>query len=574
MITKFKFSPVAVMLTLALMGCDDSSDNNTTGNGDNDFGVNIITPPDDIEEQFLPVDPPVVDGTTGADSEQESTEISDYNEYHINSDLKLTRGELNHTKGSAIMSMEFLTGNGLDLLPIERSTGQFSMQTTSASANKELDKGINVIGAVNGDFYDTYDGWNLGIYTRDGVNYTGWDTNSEAAIVVKQDGEIDIMEASPYFELVWALNGGEFDRVKAVHYFDKQEHISKAFTSETPDAGSVTIYPGDSYRGSVDLSSLTGALVKPEVNGITVVANSDDSAQVQFAPLTGEVTELVRGDNSYVIPSGYALVVFNPDETNIAAGDLFEARFVTQDPAWADVKHAIGAGNKAHLLVKEGELSEGAVDEEALSSRTAFGIKGDGSSFFLTVDKPVGSATDGVTLKKLGQIMLGYGAVEAVNLDGGGSTTLVARMPGQKQNHVINVPADGSEREVANKLALTLDKDKATYPDDVAIYPRTMTILAGSVYESFMAIGYDGSTLAGSEVDKEFGISSIDIGRIDMDSGAFTASKQAAEGYVGVNVGDLQGFAQVEVVDRIDALLFDLVEVTVDAGGEVTLLPT
>ncbi|USD33539.1 MULTISPECIES: phosphodiester glycosidase family protein [Vibrio] len=569
---KFKYSSVAVMLMLALSGCDDSSDNDTV-NGDNNFGVNIITPPDDIEEQFLPIDPPVVDGTTGA--EPDSTEISDYNEYQINSDLKLTRGELNHTKGSSIMSMEFLTGNGLDLLPLERSTGQFTMESTTESANSELEKGINVIGAVNGDFFDIYDGWNLGIFTRDGVNYTGWDTNSEAAIVIKHDGQVDIVESSPYFELVWALNGGEFERVKGVHYFDKAEHISKIYTSETPDKGSISIYPGDSYRGTVDLSSMTGALVKPEVNGITVVANSDDSAQVQFAPLAGEITEIIQGDSSYVIPSGYALVAYDAGKTDLAIGDKFEAKFITEDSDWADVKHAIGAGNHAHLLVKEGELSDGAIDDPSdINSRTAFGIKADGSSFFLTVDKPVGSNGDGISLKKLGQIMLGYGAVKAVNLDGGGSTTMVAKMPGQKQNHVINVPADGSEREVANKLALTLDKDQATYPDDVAIYPKTMTILAGAEYESFMAIGYDGSTLAGNEVDKEFGISSIDIGRINIDSGAFKASDKAAEGYVGVNVGELQGFAQVEVVDSVDSLIFDLEEVTVDAGGEVTLLPT
>ena len=64
--------------------------------------------------------------------------------------------------------------------------------------------------------------------------------------------------------------------------------------------------------------------------------------------------------------------------------------------------------------VKDGELSAGATDQELVSGRAAFGIRSDGSGF-LVVDKPVGSPSDGVTLKKLGQIMRGYGAVDAVN---------------------------------------------------------------------------------------------------------------------------------------------------------------
>jgi exopolysaccharide biosynthesis protein len=48
--------------------------------------------------------------------------------------------------------------------------------------------------------------------------------------------------------------------------------------------------------------------------------------------------------------------------------------------------------------------------------------------------------------------MKDLGAVEALNLDGGGSTTLWMR------GHVINRPSDGAERPVSNAL-LVLPKD-------------------------------------------------------------------------------------------------------------------
>src|SRR5690606_29998883 len=130
--------------------------------------------------------------------------------------------------------------------------------------------------------------------------------------------------------------------------------------------------------------------------------------------------------------------------------------------------------------------------ESAASGRTAFGIRADGSYFFLVVDKPVGSLTDGITETKLAQLMIGYGAVRAINFDGGGSTTLASRLPGERYTHLLNVPSDGSERVTATKWGLVLDPSLARYSaTDVAVYPRDITLLAGSTYRRFRGVGYD-----------------------------------------------------------------------------------
>lgn len=54
----------------------------------------------------------------------------------------------------------------------------------------------------------------------------------------------------------------------------------------------------------------------------------------------------------------------------------------------------------------------------------------------------------GMTLNELGSLMIEFGCVEAMNLDGGGSSTLW--FDGQVRNH----PSDGKERPVANILAV------------------------------------------------------------------------------------------------------------------------
>ncbi|MEW1718076.1 phosphodiester glycosidase family protein [Streptomyces sp. NPDC093109] len=108
------------------------------------------------------------------------------------------------------------------------------------------------------------------------------------------------------------------------------------------------------------------------------------------------------------------------------------------------------------LLVVDGvaRRHEGAGNNTA-ASRTAVGFSRDGSVMrVITVD---GRQADsgGVTLTELGLMMRRAGAYNALNLDGGGSATLVARAPGSDVLSVANSPSDGGERPVPNGLAIT-----------------------------------------------------------------------------------------------------------------------
>jgi hypothetical protein len=56
----------------------------------------------------------------------------------------------------------------------------------------------------------------------------------------------------------------------------------------------------------------------------------------------------------------------------------------------------------------------------------------------------------GLTIAELGSLLQSFGAVDAVNLDGGGSSTFVTRQPGASAVTVLNHPTAGAERPVAN----------------------------------------------------------------------------------------------------------------------------
>ncbi|MGH8447022.1 MAG: phosphodiester glycosidase family protein, partial [Solimonas sp.] len=305
-------------------------------------------------------------------------------------------------------------------------------------------------------------------------------------------------------------------------------------------------------------------------NGVTVLARKDGTNSVQFAPFSGDVVGQVQGQAGYVIPAGHALIV---GAAAIPAGSHVDLRYETGDASWASVRYAVGAGFGRGLLVDNGQLA-GDVDESEISGRTGFGIRADGSAFFLIADKPVGSTGDGISRTKLGQLMRAHGAVKAVNFDGGGSTTLVSRFPGERYTHLLNTPSDGSERVVATKWALTLDPEQAKYEDGVAVYPRELTLLAGSTYRRFRGVGFDARKWERDGLQVEYGVSDAKLGLIDAVTGAFKAADSDAQGYVVVRAGDKKGVAKVNVVSRIDAISFARSVYTLDGGATLLLQPT
>ena len=83
--------------------------------------------------------------------------------------------------------------------------------------------------------------------------------------------------------------------------------------------------------------------------------------------------------------------------------------------------------------------------------RTAVGATADGKLLFVTVDGRQATLSRGASLTELAGIMQAQGAVEAVNLDGGGSSSCVIR------GAVANSPSEGVERPVADSLLVFAD---------------------------------------------------------------------------------------------------------------------
>lgn len=127
---------------------------------------------------------------------------------------------------------------------------------------------------------------------------------------------------------------------------------------------------------------------------------------------------------------------------------------------WPDVYETIG-GNPT--LVRNGEIlvTNENTAFHARHPRSGVGTTADGRVMFVTVDGRQRGYSIGMRLVRFARLFKQLGADFALNLDGGGSTTMVI------DGEVANRPSDGSERPVSSALLLLpgADPSPTTSPD-------------------------------------------------------------------------------------------------------------
>lgn len=143
------------------------------------------------------------------------------------------------------------------------------------------------------------------------------------------------------------------------------------------------------------------------------------------------------------IPAGKAVLsghgTMSEALQTMAVGDTLTLNLALNiDNVPTEIKESVGADNYVHI-VRDGVVpSSGTWDD--LHPRTAFGASASrDTAFFLVVDGRGQSI--GCSTKVLGEIIHHYGAYNAVNWDGGGSSCLYVRPFGE-----MNKGSDGTER--------------------------------------------------------------------------------------------------------------------------------
>lgn len=117
-----------------------------------------------------------------------------------------------------------------------------------------------------------------------------------------------------------------------------------------------------------------------------------------------------------------------------------------------DLKMAVGGRD---ILVDGESIPEPVIMTiPARHPRTAVCICESGDLLLVVLDGRNPGIAEGLHLQRFGMYLQALGARQALNLDGGGSTVMALRMPGQQEIEIVNTPADGFERVCANGIAL------------------------------------------------------------------------------------------------------------------------
>lgn len=168
--------------------------------------------------------------------------------------------------------------------------------------------------------------------------------------------------------------------------------------------------------------------------------------------LTGTVLGVSRTGNSYLSGGRWVLSGAGLGADKLAAlapgMAVTLTSYNTAGGVWDTMYGAIGGDQ---FLVRGGQATPvwGAVHP-----RTSVGIRADGRLMLVTVDGRQSGWSTGLTSMDMAQLMINLGAVDAVGMDGGGSTTMAVKKPGATVVTVVNRPSDGRERAVTSSLVV------------------------------------------------------------------------------------------------------------------------
>ncbi len=203
--------------------------------------------------------------------------------------------------------------------------------------------------------------------------------------------------------------------------------------------------------------------------------------------------------------------------------------------------------------------------------RTAMGIKADGTLVLFVVDGRQAPTSAGMTMNELAEAMEAAGCVDAVNCDGGGSSTFLSEREGTGELTVKNSPSDGVERPTLSGLLVISNAKPSGEFDHASVTPDGEYYTPGSEIP-FQATGVDSAGAAAALPEDavwSLAESSAALGAIDAATGVFTANADAV-GEVTVNLssgGNVVGSATIELV-KPDEIYFATDEVSL--GFEAT----
>ena len=400
------------------------------------------------------------------------------------------------------------------------------LETTTAQANRKNFEGHRAVGAINADFWSLRDA-PVGLHIENGeLMCDGVDARPTFGVTSSRQL---LLAAVSVNTVVTRADGATL-------------HARKV--NQARGSGELVVYT--SRFASSTGTDATGTEVTLTGVALPLTASGTFTGTVAQVRVSAGDTAMAAAD-VVLSGSGTAATFLQA----LAVGQTVTVR-TSITAGWENVVHAAGGGQ---FIVQNGALTD-AVNSPGFGDvthpRSAIGLTAAGNVVMAVVDGRQPGYSVGVRLDELGELMLSRGAVTAVNLDGGGSSTLAVRLPGDDGVVQVNRGSDGFERSDSNSILLF--SSAPTGPLAIAnVIPADATLFSGSAV-NYSVKGQD-ATYNKVTVDPatvSWSVSNGSAGSIGAD-GRFTS---AAPGSTDVRaaIGSVNGSTTATVVDTLASL--------------------
>lgn len=419
-------------------------------------------------------------------------------------------------------------------------------ERTSKMAHREAQEGRPVICAINADFY-AENHRPVGLFVDDGHIFKN-PYSVRPVFAVGQSGKFYITETT----LSVLINIGE-------------KEFMLEDVNPTASGGNGAVFTPKNNRPIPFNAEFAWFRLKPR--GQTFLPN--DTALFDFAGPLDVAADFNMKDDEFVIAA------IKDKELAAALDGLAPQSTIRIYPKIPEIPESITmAVGGIPRLITDGKIDvawEKAKISESFSTtehpRTAVGFSQDGLTLWLvTVDGRQSGLSRGISLDDLAALMRELGCWQAVNLDGGGSTTMLVR------DQIINSPSDlRGERVVSNSVMVVMNPQKAGPSRMVkpVIYPQNVLLPANSACQ-FRAEWVDEymNPVAKAPAMAKFKVEGA-VGTIDA-SGILQTAGHAGKGQVSVFIeGDVVPPASTSIeVAEIKSITFHPHQMLLRKGEE------
>jgi exopolysaccharide biosynthesis protein len=312
---------------------------------------------------------------------------------------------------------------------------------TVSSMQRRLSGQATMVG-VNGDLSRFADGKPSGIFLRDGVLIAPPNSQRSSA-GFGLDGTLDVRRVR--FLGTWRGSGQR----RSLNVFN-----------DAPGKNGIALFTSDYGRAT------------PRIDGSYAVVLAPFPVSVPNTDLVAPVATVAPPGPVRIAPGAAVLVARGTAAAKLQAeaqiGMSVTLRLILQ-PDWVAVSDAIGGGP---VLVRDGKpvyRANEAFETSLIAPRhprTAIGQLADGRMLMVVVDGRQSGYSVGMTTFEMAQTMARLGAVRAMQLDGGGSSTLAF------DGLVLNRPSDGRERPISTAVMLQYYGVFAPPPLEAVVSPN------------------------------------------------------------------------------------------------------